>query len=108
MYFRSTFRHNPATGKSDWYYSLVESYRNAIDEVRQRTVLTVGFMCDFSGEQIDQIQVGINSKVLGQERLFEDEQVSAFVEQLYVRILKNKKVDIAGTNVSAQMRVEFV
>ncbi len=98
MYFRSTFRHNPATGKSDWYYSLVESYRNVIDEVRQRTVLAVGFMCDFSGEQIDQIQAGINSRVLGQKRLFEDEKVSAFVEQLYVRIIKNKKVDIAGTN----------
>ena len=56
MYFKATFRHNPRTGKSDWYYRLVESYRNVLDQVRQRTVLSVGFMEEFTQEQIDQIQ----------------------------------------------------
>ena len=98
MYFRSTFRHNPATGKSDWYYSLVESYRNVIDEIRQRTVLTVGFMSDFTGEQIDQIQSGINSRVFGQQSLFEDTQVSAFVEQMYRRMIDGKKIDNHAAN----------
>jgi hypothetical protein len=43
MYFKATYRHNPKTDKSDWYYRLVESYRNVLDEVRQRTVLSVAF-----------------------------------------------------------------
>jgi len=56
MYFKATFRHNPATGKSDWYYRLVESHRNVLDEIRQHTILSVGFMNEFTGEQIDQIR----------------------------------------------------
>jgi hypothetical protein len=93
MYFRATYRHNSKTDKSDWYYRLVESYRNVLDEVRQRTVLTVGFMSEFSGDQIDQIETGINNRILGQQSLFEDTQVSAFVELLYSRMIKEKKID---------------
>jgi len=95
MYFRATYRHNSKTGKSDWYYRLVESYRNVLDEVRQRTVLTVGFMSEFSGDQIDMIETGIKNRILGQQSLFVDDQVSAFVEQLYSRMLKEKKIDTA-------------
>jgi len=46
MYFKATYRHNSKTDKSDWYFRLVESYRNVLDEVRQRTVLSVGFLSD--------------------------------------------------------------
>ena len=56
MYFEASGRHNPQTNKFDWYYRLVESYRNQLGEVRQRNILLVGFMSEFSGEQIDQIQ----------------------------------------------------
>jgi len=97
MYFKATFRHNPATGKSDWYYRLVESHRNVLDEIRQHTILSVGFMNEFTGEQIDQIQEGINSRVLGQQSLFKDEQVSAYVEQLYQQMVKKKKIDTGTT-----------
>jgi hypothetical protein len=44
MYFRSSFRHNPATGKIDSCYRLIESYRNADDRVCHRTLLNVGFL----------------------------------------------------------------
>jgi len=93
MYFRATYRYNSKTGKSDWYYRLVESYRNVLDEVRQRTVLTVGFMGEFNGDQIDMIETGINNRILGQQSLFENAQISAFVEQLYFRMIKEKKID---------------
>jgi len=98
MYFRATYRHNSKTGKSDWYYRLVESYRNVLDEVRQRTVLTVGFMNEFNGDQIDQIETGIKNRILGQQSLFEDAQVTAFVEQLYSRMIKEKKIDLGLAN----------
>jgi molybdopterin converting factor small subunit len=98
MYFRATYRYNSKTDKSDWYYRLVESYRNVLDEVRQRTVLTVGFMSEFNGDQIDMIETGIKNRILGQQSLFEDNQVTEFVEQLYSRMIKEKKVDFGSVN----------
>ncbi len=97
MYFKATYRHNPKTDKSDWYFRLVESYRNVLDEVRQRTVLSVGFLSDFSGDQIDLIEKGICNRITGQQSLFEDAAVSTFVEALYQRMIKEKKVDL-GTS----------
>ena len=94
MYFKATYRHNTKTGKSDWYYRLVESYRNVLDEVRQRTVLSVGFLSDFNGDQIDLIEKGIYDRINGQKSLFEDTQVTIFVEELYQRMIKEKKVDL--------------
>ncbi|MGB4414662.1 MAG: hypothetical protein WBI53_07225 [Paludibacter sp.] len=94
MYFKATYRYNPKTNKSDWYYRLVESYRNVLDEVRQRTVLSVGFLHDFNADQIDLIEKGICDRISGQQSLFEDAQVKAFVEELYQRMIKEKKVDL--------------
>lgn len=94
MYFKSTYRYNPKIDKSDWYYRLVESYRNILDEVRQRTVLSVGFLSEFNGDQIDLIEKGICDRINGQQSLFEEARVSAFVEELYQRMIKEKKVDL--------------
>ena len=93
--FKATFRHNPRTGKSDWYYRLVESYRNVLDQVRQRTVLSVGFMEEFTQDQIDQIQAGINDRLVGQPSLFADRKVFEFVEYLYQRMIREKKIDFS-------------
>ena len=41
MYFKFSGRHNPHTGKSDWYYRLFESYRNREGGVCHRTMLNV-------------------------------------------------------------------
>jgi len=98
MYFKATYRHNAKINKSDWYYRLVESYRNVLDEVRQRTVLSVGFMSEFSGDQIDLIEKGICDKLTGQQSLFEDEDVTVFVEALHQRMLKEKKIDLGSSN----------
>ncbi|MDP2422843.1 MAG: IS1634 family transposase [Bacteroidales bacterium] len=94
MYFKATFRNNPKTNKSDWYYRLVESYRNALDEVRQRTMLSVGFLDDLSGDQIDQVQHGINDCLIGQTRLLNDSMVNNYVDCLYQRLIKEKKIDL--------------
>lgn len=100
MYFKATYRHNPKTDKSDWYFRLVESYRNVLDEVRQRTVLNVGFLSDFSGDQIDLIEKGLCDRITGQQSLFEDAAVTAFVEVLYQRMLRETKVDLGTTDPS--------
>lgn len=93
MYFKATFRHNPKTNKTDWYYRLVESYRNSLDEVRQRTLLSVGFMNELSGDQIDQVQKGINDRITGQTRLFNDHLVENYVEHIYQRLIHEKKIE---------------
>jgi hypothetical protein len=97
MYFKATYRHNPKTDNPDWYYRLVENYRNVLDEVRQRTVLSVGFLSDFTGEQIDLIEKGICDRITGQQSLFDDAAVSAFLEVLYQRMIRENKVDL-GTS----------
>jgi hypothetical protein len=94
MYFKATFRYNPKTEKTDWYYRLVESYRNALDEVRQHTLLSVGFMDELTGDQIDQVQDGINNRMKGQLQLFNDSLVEKYIEHLYQRLLKEKKIDV--------------
>jgi len=93
MYFKSSGRHNPETGKHDWYYRLVESYRNALGEVRQRTILSVGFVDYLSAEQLNAIASGLNSRLRGDCLLFEDDEVSRQVTHLYERMVKEKKVD---------------
>jgi hypothetical protein len=44
MDFKVSYRKNPETGKSEDYYRLIESYRNADDRVCHRTLLNVGFL----------------------------------------------------------------
>ena len=44
MYFRSSMRHNPKTGELSGYYRLVESYRNQVNRICHRTMLSVGFL----------------------------------------------------------------
>ena len=55
-------------------------------------------MNQFNGDQIDSIETGIRNRIFGQQSLFEDAQVTAFVEQLYQRIIKEKKIDIGSVN----------
>ena len=58
MYFKVSGRHNPHTGKNDWYYRLVESYRNSDGRVCHRTMLNVGFLeaDGVSTEQMNKIK----------------------------------------------------
>jgi len=93
MYFKVSGRHNPATEKHDWYYRLVESFRNALGESRQRTVLSVGFIDHLSSEQINQIQQGLNDRVEGQMTLFEDAEVQTQIDSLYSRLIREKRID---------------
>ncbi|MDR2087619.1 MAG: hypothetical protein LBP72_10700, partial [Dysgonamonadaceae bacterium] len=57
MYFRTSIRPNPATGKIDSYYQLVESYRNETDRVCHRTLLNVGFLSgSINAEELNQVR----------------------------------------------------
>ncbi len=96
MYFKCSIRRHPETHAITGYYRLVESYRNSEGRVCHRTVLNVGFMEDTSAEQRERIQDGLNDKYAGLQRMFDPEKdalVREYVEALWIRILKEKRID---------------
>ncbi len=60
MNFHVLFRVNPATGKDERYFRLKESFRDAIGNVCNRTILTVGFdMNDIPMEDVRLVGIGL-------------------------------------------------
>lgn len=104
MYFKSSVRTNPSTGKKDGYYRLIESYRNVNDRVCHRTLLNVGFLENIEVEQLNKIQVHLNARHKKQETLFEetDEVVIQMVEQLWHRLVSEKRIDINWADKAAR------
>lgn len=102
MYFKVSGRHNPHTGKSDWYYRLVESYRNSDGRVCHRTMLNIGFL---GGEGLMANQLNLIQKILTQRveqaqnllfeiPLSEDPIVNQYVETYYNRLVEEKRIDV--------------
>ncbi|TRX32761.1 hypothetical protein FNW52_16545 [Flavobacterium sp. ZT3R18] len=52
MYFKASCRNNPQTQKVESYYRLVESYRDANNYIRHRTIVTAGFIDHFSADEL--------------------------------------------------------
>lgn len=106
MYFKSTIRKHPDTGKLSGYYRLVESYRNADNRICHRTILNIGFMEDATPEQLNKIQKQLTEKYEHKQPLFrteEDPVVKRYVEQLWQRIIASKKVDIPAVEKLSRM-----
>jgi hypothetical protein len=102
MYFKISLRHNPAKGKTDGYYRLIESYRNETGRVCHRTLLNVGFIDDLVNiEQLNQIRRILCNRyeeALGNKRLFEIEDNPDIVNQLadeyWNKLVKENRIDI--------------
>jgi hypothetical protein len=103
MYFRSSLRNNPAKGKLDAYYRLVESYRNASDRVCHRTLLNVGFIEDMvTIEKLNQIRRILCNRLEeahGQPHLFEiekdnDKIVNDLADSFWARLVSENRIDI--------------
>ena len=99
MYFKSTVRKHPDTGKLSGYYRLVESYRNADNRVCHQTILNVGFMEeeDVTPEQLNKIAKQLTGRYERKQPLFDleaDPVVKRYVDDLWQRIVASKKLDI--------------
>jgi transposase len=106
LYFKSTIRKHPDTGKLSGYYRLVESYRNADNRICHRTILNIGFMEDATPEQLNKIQKQLTEKYEHKQPLFQTEEdpvVKRYVEQLWQRIIASKKVDIPAVEKLSRM-----
>ena len=103
MYFRFSLRHNPAKGKSDAYYRLIESYRNETDRICHRTLLNVGFLDDMVNidqlNQIRRILCNRREEALGNVHLFEIEEgnsdiVNDLADDFWHRLVSENRIDI--------------
>lgn len=107
MYFKSSVRKHPQTGKLSGYYRLVESYRNADNRVCHHTILNVGFMEDVTADQLNKIQKQLTERYENKQVLFDQEQddplVNKYVKELWQRIVATKKVDIASVEKLSRM-----
>ena len=95
LYFKFSIRKNPDTSRYDGYYRLVESYRNLEGRVCHRTLLNVGFLSDYSPEQLNKVQACLNDRYENQQSLFleNDMFVKRLAEELWERLIAGKRID---------------
>lgn len=96
LYFKAIIRPNPATGKLDSYFRLVESYRNIAGNICHRTLLNVGFMAEVNVDQLNAIRSHLNAFYSKQSILFEENDivVKSYVENFWQQLISGKKIDI--------------
>jgi hypothetical protein len=96
MFFKASCRRNPQTEKVESYYRLVESYRDANNYIRHRTIVTAGFIDHFSADELIFIQNKITDRINGKPDLFVqdcDASLLEYADELYHKALKDKKID---------------
>lgn len=101
MFFKSTYHRNPETGKMESYYRLVESFRDKNDIVRNRAIVTAGFIDYLSAEELNYIQKKLTEKSSGKNSLFEDDfqdYLWEYIDELYAKILKSNKIDASNSS----------
>jgi len=93
MFFKRINRYNTKTARREDYYSLVESYRNALGEPSHRTLLSLGYEID-STLPLREISDKLNDLVAGKRSLFPlEERAEKFTWELYRQLIKEKKID---------------
>jgi len=103
MYFRSSIRHNPATGEIESYYRLVESYRNEEGRVCHRTLLNVGFLeGKITIDELNQVRRILCKRyqdMKGGDELFEikddnPQKVIELADKLWKELVEKNRIDI--------------
>jgi hypothetical protein len=110
MYFRISCRRNPETQKVESYYRLVESYRDANNYIRQRTIVTAGFIDHYTADELLFIQKNITDRINGNPILIvEDSDVHLleYADDLYAKALKSGKVDSKNDPEKDMARVDL-
>jgi len=94
MFFKKINRYNSHTGRRENYYSLVESYRNALGEPSHRTLLSLGYEIDDT-LPLREISAKLNNLVAGKQSLFPlEEKAERFTHKLYRQLIKENKIDV--------------
>jgi len=97
MFFKMSMRKNPETAMPCGYYRLLESYRDVTGEVRKKTLLTLGFLEDLSGDELCLIQTRLNEKISGINSTlfseFDSPKVQSYIHDFYRKLVSGKKID---------------
>ena len=98
MFFKSNDKYNHEAKAYQTHWRLVESYRDFDGNVRNRTIVNAGFIDHLSAEKLNAIQKILSNKVLGKETIDyqHDEKVNFYVDELFQKMIKEKKIDIVG------------
>jgi hypothetical protein len=98
MFFKSNDKYNHEAKAYKVHWRLVESYRDVDGIVRNRTIVNAGFIDHLSAEKLNTIQKILSNKVLGKETIDyeQDEEVNFYVDELFQKMIKEKKIDIVG------------
>lgn len=90
-------RKNPETAMPCGYYRLLESYRDITGMVRKKTLLTLGFLEDLSGDELCLIQTRLNEKISGINTTlfseFDSPKVQKYIGDFYRKLVSGKKID---------------
>ncbi|MFV0289666.1 MAG: hypothetical protein ACK5IJ_02030, partial [Mangrovibacterium sp.] len=78
---------------SESYFRIVESYRNALGEIRQRSLLTIGFSEELTTDKMEAVGKSLQALIDGEPLLFEEELVGKLARQYYQQLIDNKKID---------------
>jgi hypothetical protein len=94
MYFRTSLRNNPATGQSEGYWRLVESYRNEFGRVCHRTLYNVGYI-SFDSIKLVDIQRILNARLERKSSFFEetDQEALAIADRYWHEMVSKKTID---------------
>ena len=98
MFFKSNDKYNHDEKAYQTHWRLVESYRDLDGVVRNRTIVNAGFIDHLSAEKLNSIQKILSDKVQGKEIIDfqKDEEVNFYVDELFNKMLKEKRIDIVG------------
>lgn len=102
----SELRHNPATGNDEHYYRLRESFRDACGKVRQKIVMTVGFVPELTRMEMSEVGLVLTWKVQQSQMyeipaLFErdptvryGDKVAVKADELWCEMIEKRVFDI--------------
>lgn len=110
MFFKASLRRNPQTDKVESYYRLVESYRDANNYIRHKTIVTAGYIDHFTADELIFIQKYITGRVYGIPILVvqdADLPLLEYADELYHKALKGKKVDVKIDSGKDMVRVDL-
>jgi len=110
MFFKTNIKFNTSTNSYETHYCLVESFRDSLGLVRNRTIVNAGFIDHLSAEKLIAIQSILTDRVNGKQPIdFQpDKEINSYVEDLFAKMVKEKRIDIVGLpSVSKKTLVDF-
>ncbi|MFV0346105.1 MAG: IS1634 family transposase [Bacteroidales bacterium] len=94
--------------KSEHYFRVVESYRDVVGDVKQRSLLTIGFSEELTLDNIDFVSESLNALVKGEVLLHEQELHHRLASVYYNLLIQNNKIDRTGKKSDKERDIQSI